>query len=323
MSRLVIEIAQNAGSGRKRHFTIDRFPARVGRGYHNQVIVDDPYVSPQHLEITYSETEGHMVEDLGSMNGLSLNGKKLERARTRIYSGDKLQIGKTVVRVYEPQHSVPPAMPMMPETGFLHSLASPSLSLPLFVLALIVLAGWMHFNSAPTKAAEIEATQVISVAMAGGLIGIVWSGLWGLVGRLARHRVNFMPHLGVFSAYLIVLVGIYYVSSYVTYLLNGNLIASAFNYAATYVPLALFLATVLGLAVDMPRRRLRVVAIVVTLALFAGTGALQWFENSRFSLRPEYNAELQPYLTVLAPTETVESLSARAGDLFNAHDFAR
>ena len=47
--------------------------ARIGRGYTNDVIVDDPYVAPEHLRLFRDEAGQLVVEDLGSANGIYLN----------------------------------------------------------------------------------------------------------------------------------------------------------------------------------------------------------------------------------------------------------
>ena len=43
---------------------------RIGRGYDNDVVLDDPYVAPRHLRVFRGATGTLVAEDAGSANGL-------------------------------------------------------------------------------------------------------------------------------------------------------------------------------------------------------------------------------------------------------------
>jgi predicted component of type VI protein secretion system len=76
----------------------------VGRSAECQLSVDDPLVSRKHGLIRVRR-EGVTVEDLGSRNGVLVNGARIEGAR-EIVDGDKLQIGSqemSLLRVDEHQ----------------------------------------------------------------------------------------------------------------------------------------------------------------------------------------------------------------------------
>jgi hypothetical protein len=64
----------------------------VGRSRDCDVVVNDPNVSRRHLELRREE-DGWMVADLGSTNGVRVNGKRVERSPLR--SGDRITIGVT------------------------------------------------------------------------------------------------------------------------------------------------------------------------------------------------------------------------------------
>ena len=64
----------------------------VGRSRDCDVVVNDPNVSRRHVELRREE-EGWMVADLGSTNGVKVNGRRVERSPLR--SGDRITIGVT------------------------------------------------------------------------------------------------------------------------------------------------------------------------------------------------------------------------------------
>lgn len=63
----------------------------IGRSPECHVTIEDPLVSRQHARIVLDEN-GALCEDLGSRNGVKLNGRGL-RSITRLKDGDRLRIG--------------------------------------------------------------------------------------------------------------------------------------------------------------------------------------------------------------------------------------
>jgi phosphoserine phosphatase RsbU/P len=59
--------------------------------------LDDSELSRRHAAVR-PVSGGYEVEDLGSLNGTHVNGKKIDAA-TRISGGDTLKLGRTVVRL--------------------------------------------------------------------------------------------------------------------------------------------------------------------------------------------------------------------------------
>ena len=68
--------------------------ATLGRGEDVTVKLLDPKVSRQHCRVCKDVT-GWRVEDLGSSNGLKVNG--VRRKKHPLKSGDRIEIGRTVV----------------------------------------------------------------------------------------------------------------------------------------------------------------------------------------------------------------------------------
>src|SRR5258708_39987342 len=71
---------------------------RIGRGYDNDVIVDDPYVAARHLRIFRDERGQLVAEDLGSANGTFLDGGRNRLASLIVAVGQPLPIRQTPLR---------------------------------------------------------------------------------------------------------------------------------------------------------------------------------------------------------------------------------
>ena len=71
----------------------------IGRGPECQLAVDDPLVSRKHAVLRVSAA-GVLAQDLGSRNGVLINGVKLDGSRD-IVPGDKIRIGNQEIVVYK------------------------------------------------------------------------------------------------------------------------------------------------------------------------------------------------------------------------------
>jgi len=84
-----------AGLNAGQVFTLDRDETFIGRGRDADVGIDDVGISRRHARIVRTEGGRHVLEDLGSTNGVFVNGRKVERAE--LASGDRVQVGPTLV----------------------------------------------------------------------------------------------------------------------------------------------------------------------------------------------------------------------------------
>jgi hypothetical protein len=74
----------------------------IGRGNDADLRVNDPGVSRRHLEVRVSEDESGQrisVHDLGSTNGVLVNGKRVENAA--VADGAEIRIGTTTLRLHQ------------------------------------------------------------------------------------------------------------------------------------------------------------------------------------------------------------------------------
>ncbi len=78
---------------------VDRDWMVVGRGRGADLLITEPTISRAHAAIGF-DGGTFFVEDLGSTNGTSVNGKRKPRAL--LNSGDEIQLGKLRLRVTLP-----------------------------------------------------------------------------------------------------------------------------------------------------------------------------------------------------------------------------
>ena len=72
---------------------------RIGRGYDNDLVLDDPYVAPRHLRLSQTEAGTWLAEDLGSANGLRAEHGRARFDRLALDEDKIFRIGTTLLRL--------------------------------------------------------------------------------------------------------------------------------------------------------------------------------------------------------------------------------
>lgn len=78
---------------------VDRDWLVVGRGRSADLVIAESTISRAHAAFGF-DAEGFYVQDLGSTNGTTLNGSRVERQALK--PGDEIQMGRLVVGVTLP-----------------------------------------------------------------------------------------------------------------------------------------------------------------------------------------------------------------------------
>lgn len=104
----------------------------IGRSSDCQLALDDALVSRRHAVLTV-DGEDVYVDDLGSRNGVRVNGTRIE-GRTRLSEGDKIKVGDQEMAVLRVQHVhaetlAQPATQRADAFGLLGGLADKALAL--------------------------------------------------------------------------------------------------------------------------------------------------------------------------------------------------
>jgi predicted component of type VI protein secretion system len=76
-----------------RRYVLDGPVAVLGRSRECECVLADPNVSRRHAELTRGQSGDWSIADLGSTNGIKVNGRQVDSAR--LTPGDQIQIGTT------------------------------------------------------------------------------------------------------------------------------------------------------------------------------------------------------------------------------------
>jgi hypothetical protein len=192
-------------------YALNKLPARIGRNYQSDVILDDIHVASEHIEIRSSEDGGFEIEDLGSINGTYLRGE-VSRIQTRQIADDDIyRLGQTQLRIRLPSHIVPQEIAISNQ-----SLARNSL---VFVAAMLICVATLYmgiyvktFGTDTSKLFMVPANFTISL--------LAWAGMWALVNRILHGRGNYVAHGNVIFLGITALLWVEVVTDYADFMFD-------------------------------------------------------------------------------------------------------
>jgi hypothetical protein len=166
---------------------VDGDEAHIGRGYDNDVIVDDPYVAPRHMRV-FRDEEGRLVaENVGSKNGMFLDRDNTWRPRIVIDPDRPIRIGHTHLRIRDITYAVP--MERFAASGTQTWLAAAAAGLGVLVLGIEALFLWLTQTGEPKVSTYLNSLLFVS-----GL-ALAWVSVWTILSRIFSGRARFVQNL--------------------------------------------------------------------------------------------------------------------------------
>ena len=304
---LIIEIATGRGSDVRARVRVDALPFTMGRAYDNDLILDDAYVDARHARIVCAANGLVVLEDLGSINGIVAPDSSERPLAVEVRSGTAVRIGRTTLRFRDTLDAVTPALRDGTANG------RPARALPggswgqaaFSVIALTLVAAFMWFGS--YDASGIANTLATFLGL--GMLAAAWAGVWSIAGRVAVQRFDFLSHLAVFCAVMIVGLGLGAVTSWVSFVLPSLALATTLGALTGGALLTLLIAGHLQLSSQLAKRRRWWTAFGISVALLAIGAGMTLTSASEFSDVPRFTSVLKPLNARLIPATTVVDFS--------------
>ncbi len=158
---------------------------RIGRGYDNDVVIDDPYVAACHVRIARDESGAWVAEDFGSANGLFADHETQKRTRITLDGDHPIRIGHTYLRLRDARHPVPRE----------RIIEAPARRWPLLLGLAIALLGIEALGQWLVNIGEPKLSQYATPLLGVILIMLGWPALWAILSRIFAGRARFESHL--------------------------------------------------------------------------------------------------------------------------------
>ena len=151
-------------------FRVVASEVRIGRGYDNDVVIDDPYVAAKHLRV-YRHDDGHLVaEDVGSANGTFLDGNRTRLSTFTVDGKQPIRIGQTYLHIRDVNHEV--------ERERLAPTERHALPIVLTIVLAMVLVGIDVLKIWLTQTGEARLSAYLTPLLTVASALLVWVGLW-------------------------------------------------------------------------------------------------------------------------------------------------
>lgn len=181
------------------HRVLQRFslnsPAfTIGRGFDNDIILDDEFISTKHLSVTF-ENNKFIINDLKSTNGFFIKKKHYLDETFQVEAKQVIKLGQTRLRFRYPQE----ALDKTAQDRILLGDKFWSSRHPGFVFsALLAMLGLFALDVYLETPIKLTGARLSGEVLTGVLIVVVWAGLWSLFSKIMTDRLSFIQHAGIF-----------------------------------------------------------------------------------------------------------------------------
>ena len=308
MERLAwVEILDRHGDASSRH-PVYAWPLKVGRAYTSDIVLDDPYVAANHLEINPVGEGAYQLKVVISVNKMMVDTLRGKQADATVSANQVVRIGHTQLRIRPVDYAVS-AEKSLPSKAWLRSW--PALFVGVAALVLIyLLTLWLNYDRA-------EGYRILLLPIVGVIVLLLlWGGFWALIGRVLSGRANFIAHavnasLGV--ALLIFMNGLLY--GYVDFALNTDLMTNVLPEVAEPLIIGALLYRHIGLVSRMSRRRLGIIVVALMASLIGfGYVSEKWTADNKLT-EMSFSRTIGPPFILLAHGKSTEVFIAGASEL--------
>ncbi len=308
--KIILELLDRFGKVKQRH-VIDQFPCKIGRAYDNDIILDDPFISPHHADITCQESV-IQFHDAGSENG-SFTLHPLEKHKTiNLTDNTRVRIGHTDLRFRHESHHITETVIERNKPSKFMMLFTNVLMFPIIwacLLAAFVVDNYL------SSIEQVTFNTHLKVALPVLIFITLWALAWALVSKIVTHRFYFSFHaIWIGSLLLVSYLG----ETAFAFIEFGFSISGAQTILTLLLDLVLMSVLFYGhlrYSTTVNRynaKRLGITAAIV-ITVFLQLNDLA--NNVDFSNRPAYSKILKPPMFIMAKVKSTEEFLAETESL--------
>ncbi len=182
-NKVVIE-ASSPTMHKTRLYSFEKQDILIGRSFGCDVILDDDFISPEHLKISLTGDDCYRLTDLNSENGTYISKDVLQDEGATFESGQVCRIGKTKLRIYRAQHAIKATRRLNFGTKLQGFFSNPVISFLIFSLSVVFGTIYSWVIADPINFMDEEVYKsAFAVASSILVLSII-----GAVGKLVSHK---------------------------------------------------------------------------------------------------------------------------------------
>lgn len=283
----------------------------LGRAWDNDIVVDDAHVAAHHLRLERAPDGGWIARDLGSRNGLQVEGRRGSHAQVTLEAGTVLRIGHTTVRLHRGGDAVAPEQPL--------ARGGSPWPVALAAVAFVLLLSLLELHLGETG--EPKFVRYLIALLSLGVIVVLWTSAWAVISRIFHGHASFGRHLRIAGLGLLAYSLYDLFCDYGAFALSAPSLAR-FVYVGAWLA---FGATCLAhlRALGPARLRLKAAAVAALALIGIGTQTLKLADARANTGQPVTLQRLAPPWLRIAGLQSPEAFFDDASALRSGIDAAR
>lgn len=256
----------------RHRYRLDTLPIRIGRGYDNDIILDDPHISAHHLIIDQADDGGLIARDLGSKNGIM---HKRRRHREMAIDGNAtFRLGQTNLRVRASDFPVEDEI--ADNTFYNWEGWLPATTGLALIICLTVENMWVGDTE------KFELIRYITAVVSALCLGLIWCGFWSFANRLFGGSTRLGRHLFIMGCGLAAMEFWGFFSGTIAYALSLEL----FTRYSSHIVVAILAAMIFYHLLQIKPYRSRLFVMVSITVALLGSGLMlmiNYNKNGQFA----------------------------------------
>ncbi len=308
---IIIEVLDRFGKVKERH-KVKQFPVKIGRSYKNDIILDDNYVSAEHVELMV-DGDGHiMATDLHSDNGLFTIHPVIRHDILTIQDDQRIRIGHTDLRFRSENYSVKETFFDHGRPSQWHLIMTNGLFLPLiWILTAAILLANQYFMTTNEAHFNILLASVLPVL----IVIVCWTFIWSIVSKIITHKFYFAYH-GMHVGLL--LSGFYFIELTFEYLEFIFPVSGLQTLLTVFSDLAFTMLLFYGhlrQSTHFRKRKTKVISTIVASLIVGVAYLISYLNEPQYSGQPDYSGLIKPPAFVLMKPTSADNFFAKTKDL--------
>jgi hypothetical protein len=282
-----------------------QWPARIGRAFEADLLLDDPHVAAQHAELNMVDGQVHL--SLGpTLNGAMVGARHLQAGeQLALSAGQTWRVGTTHLRVRLPGDPLAPELPLARHQVL--SATAPALSpwravLPWLLWAVLGMLGQQWLDNDPGT----PVSNYLSLTLTMLAVFAVWAMLWALASKLFQGRLAYLVHWRLALRYGLLWMVLTSVLPWLAFMLDATILSRMADAAGLLVLCAMVWSHLMQI---LPGHRKGLTIAVASLCVSA-VGLNIWLNEQRSGrvFNEMYASALLPPAWRLAPMQSPSAL---------------
>ncbi len=308
---IIAEVLEKSGKVHER-CKLTHFPVTLGRAYDNDLILNDPYVSPHHAHIAFNENGELTLTDLGTENGTHCFPQMRPVSSLTLGTDTLLRIGQMLVRLRRPDYAVAPTRIDKRVNNRLATLFSSPATLAILTLLLFSLLG---LNSYQSSAQTKTAGQLLLENIEFIVLVPIWAGIWALLSRLFMQHTAYVSHAVIASLGLIGFLSANVAVEYYAFGFSALRSADILFHLLLGLLACAMLYGHLRFTTLFSRRRIGIIAFISAASLVGLSGFTAYVQELEFNDTLAYSPELKPPQFQMTPDKSLEEFMRDAAKI--------